>query len=183
MTDDRGAMSMEELAGYVCDGLRRRGISVVLTGGSVVSIHSHNAYVSDDLDFVVEGLGKRLDGPMKELGFRKNEVGRHWTHPRSRFWVEFPAGPLEVGDAPVTNIEVRETPFGELRLLPPTECVMDRLAAFYHWKDGQALVQAVAVATRQAIDLERIRTWSAREGHLDRFEIFLDELGKEGPEV
>lgn len=53
--------------------------------------------------------------------------------------------------------------FGELRLLTPMDCVMDRLAGYYHWKDPQSLDQAVAVARRrQKIDLQRIERWSRR---------------------
>jgi hypothetical protein len=34
---------------------------------------------------------------------------------------------------------------------------MDRLAAFHHWRDRQALDQAVAVTSAQAVDLDEIR--------------------------
>ncbi|MDP2228515.1 MAG: hypothetical protein Q8J78_13685 [Moraxellaceae bacterium] len=49
-------------------------------------------------------------------------------------------------------------------LLTPTDCVKDRLSAYYHWHDRQALEQAVWVAQRQAVDREAVRQWSAQEG-------------------
>jgi hypothetical protein len=42
---------------------------------------------------------------------------------------------------------------------------MDRLAAFYHWRDRQGLDQAVLVAAQQVIDLDEIERCSVREGH------------------
>lgn len=51
-----------------------------------------------------------------------------------------------------------------IQILTPTQCVMDRLAAFYHWRDRQALDQAVAVAAAHDIDLKGVQRWSAAEG-------------------
>ena len=166
--------SREEVAAQVCDALEQAGIPVVLSGGAVVSIYSQSEYESFDLDFVRIGLARRVDAVMRDLGFRK--AGRYWTHPETDFWVEFPLGPVQVGDSIVTEFAERVTPVGVLRLLPPTECVMDRLAGYFHWDDPQCLEQALAVARRQAIELERVEAWSKREGALHKFEIFRDRL-------
>jgi len=166
--------SLERIAASVCSVLERHGVRVVLSGGSVVTIYSENEYESYDLDFVPTGLVRRVDDAMAELGFRKQ--GRHWVHPASRFWVEFPAGPVQVGDTLVTEFAERETPDGVLRLLRPTECVMDRLAGFYHWNDPQCLDQAVAVASRHVVDMAAIEAWSQRERAAERFAEFFGRL-------
>jgi hypothetical protein len=163
--------SVEDLAALVCATLERHGIHAVLTGGAVVSIYTRNAYQSYDLDFVVRGLGKDVRAAMESLGFAKRS-GRHFEHPRTEYYVEFPSGPLAIGNAPVVTTAVRKTAKGVLRLLTPTDCVMDRLAAFYHWNDSQGLEQAVAVGRRQRIDLDRIRRWSRREGMESKFAAF-----------
>jgi len=49
-----GEMSVGEVAAYVAEHLRQCGINVVLTGGSCVSIYTHNRYLSYDLDFIEE---------------------------------------------------------------------------------------------------------------------------------
>jgi predicted nucleotidyltransferase len=59
--------TIEELAALVCNRLADAGISVVLTGGAVVSIYSDNEYLSYDLDFIVIGLGKKVDSVMTDL--------------------------------------------------------------------------------------------------------------------
>jgi hypothetical protein len=168
------ARSLEELAALVCDTLARHGIRVVLSGGAAVSIYSENEYASYDLDFIATGLARSTAAAMAELGFR--EQGRHWRHSDTPYWVEFPPGPVQVGDAVVTEFAERPTALGVLRLLAPTECVMDRLAGYYHWSDPQCLEQAVSVARRHAVDLDRIAAWSRREGALGRFETFLERL-------
>jgi hypothetical protein len=128
---------------------------------------------------VSEDLARTTNSAMEELGFAKQ--GRHWLHPRTAFLVEFPPGPVQVGDANVTEFAERRTPLGVLRLLAPTECVMDRLAGFYHWNDRQCLEQALEVARRQPIDLARIETWSRSESSLAKFREFADELARVAP--
>lgn len=163
-------LGVEELAALVCSTLERHGVRVVLSGGSVVSIYSDNAYQSYDLDFIQIGLARATHPAMEELGFAKQ--GRHWVHPRTVFLVEFPPGPVQVGDTNVTEFAERRTRLGVLRLLTPTECVMDRLAGFYHWNDRQCLEQALEVARKQSIDLARIEKWSRSENSLVRFREF-----------
>lgn len=158
----RKGMTREEVSSLVCTALDASGIPVVLSGGGAVAIYAENEYESYDLDFIATGLARKVDSVMKELGFRKE--GRHWLHPKSPFWVEFPPGPVAVGNEILTKFAERRTDFGTLRLLAPTDCVMDRLAAYYHWSDTQSLEQAVAVARRHSIDLGRIEAWSHREG-------------------
>lgn len=55
------------------------------------------------------------------------------------------------------------TKFGPLRVVTPTQSVMDRLAAYLHWQDRQALDQAMMVARRQKIDWDALVEWAHRE--------------------
>jgi hypothetical protein len=168
-------MTIEEVAALVCTTLEQHGIRAILSGGAVVSIYSHNEYESKDLDFIVEGIAKQVAPAMQVLGFTK-AIGRHWIHPQTEYWVEFPPGPVHVGDAIVTEHAEITTSVGVLRLLAPTECVMDRLAAYYHWNDPQGLDQAIRVALQRDINLNRIEAWSKREGAIAKFRIFVEEL-------
>ena len=169
-------MSSEELAGHVCQALAEAGIVVTLTGGTCVTIWSQGRYVSGDLDFVEEGPVPRrqVRAVMKRLGFREKD--RYFTHPDTTLFVEFPAGPLMVGDERVAAPAERDTPAGRLRLLSPTDCVKDRLAAFFHWNDRQSLEQAVMVARAQPIDLADVQRWSRAEGMEERFRAFERQL-------
>lgn len=63
-----------------------------------------------------------------------------------------------------------------LRLLSPTDCVKDRLAAFYHWDDRQSLDQAILVCRDNNVDLKEIERWSLNEGMKNKFEAVRKEL-------
>jgi hypothetical protein len=65
---------------------------------------------------------------------------------------------------------------GKLRLLSSTDCVKDRLSAFYHWGDRQCLQQAVWVAQMKPIDLIEVERWSRQEGAAEKFCEFRAEL-------
>jgi len=175
------AMSQAELAAYVHSRLREEGIDVVLTGGAAVSIHSSNRYVSHDVDFVATGLASRaqIKRAMERLGFQ--EVGRHYEHPDSKWFVEFPGGPPSVGMEPITHIEEMRFTTGTLRLLSATDCVKDRLSAYYHWHDRQSLQQACLVAADHAIDLVEVKRWSEVEGKRDEFAKIEHELLRSAP--
>jgi hypothetical protein len=168
-------MTIEEVAALVCTTLEQHGIRAVLSGGAVVSIYSHNEYQSKDLDFIVEGIAKQVAPAMQALGFTK-AIGRHWIHPQTEYWVEFPPGPVQVGDTIVTEHAEIVTPAGVLRLLAPTECVMDRLAAYFHWNDPQGLEQAICVSLKCEIDMDQIAAWSKREAATEKFKNFVAEL-------
>jgi hypothetical protein len=58
---------------------------------------------------------------------------------------------------------------GLLRLISPTDCIKDRLAAYYHWNDRQSLDQAILVALECEIDLGEIERWSTKEGRSNEF--------------
>jgi len=92
---------------------------------------------------------------MEEIGFQ--EKGRYFVNPDTKFFVEFPDGPLSVGEEPVREISEYKMSTGILRVLSPTDCVKDRLCAFYFWNDQQGLTQAVLVAKSQSVDLKEIK--------------------------
>jgi hypothetical protein len=168
--------SLEDIATLVCSRLEADGVSVVLSGGAAVSIYSHNEYESYDLDFIPIGLARRVDRTMEALGFVKQQ--RHWVHPRNPYWVEFPAGPVAIGEEVIHDFAERRSAAGVLRILHPTECVMDRLTWFIHDADRQCLEQALQVARRHPVDAARIKRWAAGEGPkgIERFQEFHDRL-------
>jgi hypothetical protein len=81
-----------------------------------------------------------------------------------------------VGDQRIERVIERKTLAGILRLLSPTDCVKDRLAAFFHWNDQQSLEQALMVARAQSIDLEDVRRWARSEENEANFEVFQQML-------
>lgn len=160
----------------VSQALATAGIDAVLSGGAVVSIYTRNEYESGDLDFISTADTGRIATAMNALGFERE--GRMFTHPHTNLFVEFPPGPLAIGEELIrsTEVEVRKTAKGTIRLLTPTQCVMDRLAAYFHWGDLQSLDQALMVSKKQKIHLTKIEVWAKREGMLEKFEEFRTKL-------
>ncbi len=169
-------MSLQELAAYVATHLKSHQIPVVLVGGSCVSIYSDNKYQTKDLDFVERYHNKRslLKAALHEIGFA--ERNRYFVHPEAHYFLEFPLGPLAIGDSPVHELNEVITETGVVTLLTPQDCICDRLSAYYHWHDQQSLHQAVWVALAHPFDIEYVRAWSEREGMLHKFEVFLGKL-------
>jgi hypothetical protein len=170
------SMSQVELAAYVQDSLQAEGIHVVLSGGSAVSFYSSNKYVSKDLDLINTSFSRRskIKMVMEGLGFK--EQGRYFIHSETTFFIEFPDGPLSVGEEPVKEISEFELATGTLKILSPTDCVKDRLCAFYFWNDLQGLEQAILVAKIQRVDLKEIKRWSKVEGKEKEHKSFADKL-------
>lgn len=172
-------ISLTDLAALVCDACKKNDIDVVLSGGACVSIYTENKYESFDLDFVLlSHIGRKKIGLVLEtLGFRDD--GRHYRHPDTPYIVEFLSPPLSIGEEPVREIhEIRRGKM-TLKLLSPTDCVKDRLAAFYHWNDRPSLDQALMVCKDIPVDLREVRRWSINEGMKDKFGLFKEALSKE----
>lgn len=154
-----------ELATVVSSALESAGIVATLSGGGAVSIYTDNRYQSEDLDFVTTALLEELRPVLEALGFAHTGSPRLsvFEHPEARWYLEFPPAPLSFGTTLVdaSLATTLETPAGVLRIISPTQCVMDRLIAAASWQDPQSLHQAILVAESQAanIDWGEIRSW------------------------
>lgn len=171
--------SLEEVAAIVSDALDNAGITATLSGGSAVTIYSNNQYLSRDLDFVTSAMVADLEPVLKRLGFEHRGVPRlsQFSHAKVEWYVEFPPSPLTFGHLQVnpSDCAVIELPVGKLRIITPTQSVMDRLAAAYAWKDAQSRDQAILVAVEQDINWEALEVWFADEGESnDEYRRFRD---------
>ena len=160
------ATSIGELAAIVSGALETAGITATLSGGAAVTIYAENDYVSGDLDFVTNARMGAIDKVLAPLGFVRRSGARHLEHPETELIVEFPPGPLAFGETTIDDEEATllQTAHGPLRIVTPTQLVMDRLAAYSHWHDGQSYDQAVMVVRRQPVEWSQLREWAQREG-------------------
>ena len=76
-------------------------------------------------------------------------------------------------------------PEGELKvnnttiiLYSPTQSVMDRLAAWFHWNDRRSLIHDLWIVEKHPINTMKIKRWAAKENSAEKFEIFLSEYKK-----
>lgn len=164
-----GNMNIAELAAFICTHLNNSGIKCILTGGACISIYTDNKYESFDLDFIdcTYRSRKQIAEELGKIGFIENN--RYFVNNETKYFIEFPAGPLSIGSEPVhiTNELVFST--GKLFLLTPTDSVKDRLAAYYYWDDKQALEQSILLSQSQRIDLKEVERWSKAEGQINKY--------------
>jgi hypothetical protein len=111
---------------------------------------------------------------MRDAGFARR--GDQYESRQTELFVEFPAGPLAIGDD--VAIKPRSVRRGNrtMEMLSATDSCRDRLAAWFHWNDRQSLAAAVAIARLNRVSMSRIRAWSRSEGASDKFNVFITEL-------
>lgn len=162
--------SLEALAAIVSSTLEHAGITATLSGGAAVSIYSKNRYQSVDLDFVTAAMVDELAIALKPLGFEK--AGRPrlsvFEHPKTNWYLEFPPAPLSFGETYVDPSNCARMQIGalHLRIITPTQCVMDRLIAAAAWNEPQSLEQALLVTKHKAdeINWTLLDAWILSEG-------------------
>lgn len=147
-----------------------------MTGGSAATFYAPRAYLSEDIDFVITLRGAGGEDALRNVGYQRK--GDYYVHPSSRFSLEFPPGPLAIGDDLVDSWKTFRRKGQLLHVLSPSDSCRDRLASFLFWNDFRGLQQALDVymAQRKKIDLDLIRRWCLREHQGDKFQLFKERL-------
>lgn len=169
-------ISLKDLAGFISEALRKKGIDTVLVGGACVTIYSENRYQSYDLDFVTYEDMKLVRRALSELGFI--EKNGYFQHADCPWFVEFVSPPVAVGNEFIQKFDKLKTPLGTIKLLRPVDSVKDRLSSYYYWNDKQGLMQAINICLEQKVNLEEIKEWSIRENQENKFRAFLNLLNQ-----
>jgi hypothetical protein len=173
-------LSLAELAALICESLRKEGLQITLSGGACAEIYSNKKYVTADLDFVVNyiwpGNDKIINKVMSELGFRKK--GRIYLNVDESvaYSVEFPPGPLSIGEEYQINPVELQLKNGRLSLLSPTDSAKDRLTGYFYGNDAQCLEQAVMICQMNKVAIRNIREWAKKEGRPEKFREFENRL-------
>jgi len=119
---------------------------------------------------------KEMDTAMASVGFARRRD--RYVHPRARFYVEFPRGPLAIGGEYRIRPVTRSMLHGPVLMLSATDSCRDRLAAFYHWGDRQSLTVAAWIAARNRVNLATLQRWSTAERATEGFERFVAETSR-----
>jgi hypothetical protein len=178
-----------ELATTVSVELERQKIVATLSGGSAVSIYTDNNYLSEGLDFVTIALVEELRTALEPLGFKHTGRPRLsvFEHPATSWYLEFPPAPLSFGGTYIdpSQCALVDTGLGSLRIITPTQSVMDRLIAAAVWNEPQSLEQALLVVEFQhdKIDWDELDRWVGVEGISGDKEIleFYERVGRPHP--
>ena len=138
--------------------LSRGGVRAVLTGGACASIYSRGIYQSADVDFILvsDTTRHRLDELPGTAGLRRS--GDRYVHPETRYYVEFPRGPLTIGsDDKIVPVELSVKGRSFLALSATDSC-RDRLAAtassYKNWSTSEL---SGADAAQRGFDAQRLK--------------------------
>jgi hypothetical protein len=178
---DLSKLSIVELGAIICNSLKKEGLQATLSGGACAEIYSHSKYVTGDLDFVVNFVwpenDKTIERVMSVLGFEKS--GRIFINKTVAYSVEFPPGPLSIGEEyQIKPVELK-VKTGNLSLLSPTDSAKDRLISYFYGNDAQCLEQAVMICQMNKVNIENIREWAKNEGWPEKFKEFERRLSGE----
>jgi hypothetical protein len=172
--------TLTDVAFAVCTALHANGGVAVLTGGSAATYYAPDAYQSRDLDFVITMKGANGAEALRSLGFVLR--GNFYVHPRSPYTLDFPPGPLAVGDEEITNWATVTRGDQKLFVLRAFDSCRDRLASYLFWNDLSGLEQALAVhqARQNEVSLADLRAWARREGQAKKFELYEERARQAG---
>ena len=163
--EDISKLSIIELAALICETLKKEGLQATLSGGACAEIYSNSKYVTGDLDFVVNYTwpenDKIIEKVMSFLGFKRS--GRIYINRSIAYSVEFPPGPLSIGEQYEIKPVERKLKNGNLLLLSPTDSVKDRLTGYFYGNDAQCLEQAVMICQMNKVEMDDIRVWAQKE--------------------
>lgn len=155
-------------------------IPPVLVGGGAVELYTGGAYTTGDLDFVGAEPGPGVERELRDAGFERH--GRHWIHEGAEIFIELPASALDEG-AGVDEIQVEDL---RVKVLAPEAVLVDRLAAWVHWRSSVDGAAALLLYRRlgdrlDAATLQSLVTRSDVLEGLDRLRRFVHELGDREP--
>ena len=167
-------ITLEDLAGFLSDELRQRGIEVILVGGACVTIYSQNRYQSYDLDFVTYEDMKRVKLALKDLGFHEKQ--KYFQRKDCKWFVEFVSPPTAVGKELISDFHSMKVATGTFKMLRVEDSVKDRLASYFHWNDRQGFDQAIDICLERSIDLNEVENWAKKEGFKAQFREFVKML-------
>lgn len=169
-------ISLRDLAGFISEELRTRGIETILVGGACVTLYSKNKYQSYDLDFITYDEMKKVKKALSALGFVEKQ--KYFQHKGCQWFIEFVSPPVAIGNEPVNKFNTIHTKYGTIKLISAVDSVKDRLASFYYWNDKEAIEQAIFICLAQNINLKEVKRWSKQEGEIEKFNIFIEKLKK-----
>lgn len=169
-------VSLKELAGFISEELRKRGVDIILVGGACVTIYSHNRYQSYDLDFVVYQDMKKVKQALDELDFK--EKNGYFHHSLCKWIIEFVSSPVAVGKQIISEFEEVKVTTGTIKMLRIEDSIKDRLASYFYWNDRQGLYQAIDICFEQNVNFNEIKNWSIKEGFKEKFNEFIQQFQK-----
>lgn len=168
---DYSAYTISQLAAHVVQNLTLKGLDIVVVGGLAVEFYTRNRYTTTDIDMIDRSYSTELlNSSMNELGFEKK--GKNFVNPTTRFFIEFPSAPLEVGGRLIERVTEISTPHGKVPILKLNDIIEDRLVSYLHWGDVPCLYQALCMMLTHDVSVDEFEDFFLRESDKKTFDLF-----------
>lgn len=132
----------------------------VVVGGAAVSFYTGGAYLSRDVDLIVEAEPRILRDRLEAVGFERR--GSAWVHREVDLVVDFPAPPLAGDRSRLTHVHTED---GPVALIGLEDLLVDRLNAAVHWNDAEAREWCVTMlAVHPDLDVGYLERRATQEG-------------------
>ena len=156
------------VAAIIAEEFRKRGISSVLVGGAAVAFYTMEGYVTKDIDMILAGDTKTdIEEVMIILGFKRTSTYRHFEHELYKFVVEFPPGPVQVGNKVIEKVNEIDLGRRKVKIISIEDIIMDRIIAGVEWRDENSIAQAKLLwqFNQSEIDTTYLKEFAKKEGY------------------
>lgn len=157
------------LAAYLSRLFEKEDVLLTVVGGAAVQFYTQAAYLTGDLDAILEGDTKEIiEHVMADLNFKRTTNYRHFENQNFPFTLEFPPSPVEVGSRALSKMSLIGTDYGQARVIRIEDIIMDRIIAAVEWKDPPSLDQAKLMwsKNKKDIDQDYLTDFAKKEGYL-----------------
>jgi predicted nucleotidyltransferase len=158
------------LAALLSTLFKEKNVQLTVVGGAAVQFHTNAAYVTKDIDAILQGdTIDIIEAVMSSLRFKRTTMYRHFEHPLFKFVVEFPPSPIEIASRVISKVALVNTEEGPVRVIRVEDIIMDRITAAVEWKDEASLEQAklLWLKNKGEIDLPYLKKFAKEEGYAD----------------
>ena len=146
--------------------------SLVIVGGSAISVYTSGEYISADIDLV--GSKSRIVPILERWGFRRDDQGDrpYWTRADLGLVVDLTGRVRYTGH--VQGIRIFGTKYGPVSVAAPEDLIVRRLIFSKRGRKEESLNEAVLVFVQagQGIDLEYVEARVRYEGVEDMYREF-----------
>ncbi|QYY44516.1 hypothetical protein K3F53_07285 [Aneurinibacillus thermoaerophilus] len=152
--------------------LESLNVEPIIVGGFSVELYTRNSYLTEDIDFVLNGRDK-ANQVLLDLGFEKQ--GKDWYHKEVGLIVEIPDNWLDGDYSRVTKLNIGNGRY--VKVIGIEDIICDRLRACKFWRSQSDCEWAFRLyyAHRERIDMKYLKQKATKDGTYEIVEEWIEK--------
>ncbi|WP_027416094.1 DUF6036 family nucleotidyltransferase [Aneurinibacillus terranovensis] len=153
--------------------LKQDNIDLIIVGGFSVELYTRNSYVTEDIDFVMDGRDK-ANSVLLQLGFKQQ--GKDWLNGELGLVVEIPDNWLDGDYNRITKLNIGNGRY--VNVIGIEDIICDRLRACKFWKSENDCEWAFRLfySHKERIDIQYLNEKATKDGTYEIIEGWLKEI-------